>query len=357
MFQFKDIETKNHKKVVYCVDPDTGLKAFIAIHNTILGPSLGGCRMWNYKTKEEALVDVLRLSKGMTYKAAIAGLKLGGGKSVIIGDSKKNKSKALFKSFGKFVDMLNGEYITAEDVGTTEDDMGIVRTETKYVTGVSKEHGGSGDPSPVTAYGTYIGIKASVKYKFNISSLSGLKIVVQGIGSVGEHLVHHLCGDGADVYINDIDIERLNYVSQKYNVKIIESDNLYNFDADVYAPCALGATINDITINQLRCSIIAGAANNVLLDPQKHGNQLMKKNILFAPDYVINAGGLINVANEIEGYNEDKVQNKTESIYDTLLNIYKISNDSGISTSDASSRLAEKIIAKKHEKQLLEIEL
>ncbi len=357
MVQFKNIETKNHKKVVYCSDSDTGLKAFIAVHNTVLGPSLGGCRMWSYQSEEEALVDVLRLSKGMTYKAAIAGLKLGGGKSVIIGSSKEDKSKALFKSFGKFVDMLSGEYITAEDVGTTEDDMEIVRTETKYVTGVSKENGGSGDPSPVTAYGTYIGIKASVKYKFNISSLSGLKIMVQGIGSVGEHLVHHLCNDGADVYVNDIDIEKLNYVSRKYSVKIIKPENLYGFDADVYAPCALGATINDTTIDQLKCPIIAGAANNVLLDSKKHGNQLMKKNILFAPDYVINAGGLINVANEIEGYNEDKVKNKTESIYDTLLNIYKISNDSGISTSEASSRLAEKIIAEKHENQLLEIEL
>ena len=356
MIEFRDIEVKSHERVVYCSESNTGLKAIIAIHDTTLGPSLGGCRMWNYKTEKEALTDVLRLSKGMTYKAAIADLKLGGGKSVIMGSSKKDKSQELFRAFGQFVDTFNGRYITAEDVGTTEDDMELVRKETRHVTGVSKEHGGGGDPSPVTAYGTYIGIKASVKYKFGISSLDGLKIIVQGVGSVGENLVYHLCNEGADVYIHDIDEVKLDYVSKKFNVETIHSDSLYNFKADIYSPCALGATINDETINQLQCSIIAGAANNILLDPKKHGDQLMKKNILFAPDYVINAGGLINVASEIEGYDKDKVKNKTEQIYDTLLNIYNISNKNDISTSDASRKLAEKIIYTKHQNEPFIIE-
>jgi len=345
---------RGHEQVVYFNDPKVGLKAIVAIHDTTLGPSLGGCRMWDYKNEEEALIDVLRLSKGMTYKAAIAGLKLGGGKSVIIGNSKTDKSEDLFESFGNFVENLNGKYITAEDVGTTERDMEIVRTKTEYVTGLSKQNGGGGDPSPVTAYGTYIGIKASASYRLNVSSLSGLKIIVQGIGSVGEALISYLCNDGADVYINDIDLEKLNDVSKKYNVKIVGLNDLYDFNADIYAPCALGATVNDLTINKFKCSIIAGAANNVLLNPEKHGLELKNRGILFAPDYVINAGGLINVANEIEGYDEVKVKNDTEKIYDTLLNIYNISEEKDISTSKASSQLAMQIIAEKNESKFLE---
>ena len=338
---------RGHEQVVYFNDPRVGLKAIVAIHDTTLGPALGGCRMWDYDNEEDALIDVLRLSKGMTYKAAIAGLKLGGGKSVIIGNSKKDKTQEMFESFGEFVDSLSGRYITAEDVGTAEEDMEIVQTKTKHVTGVSKEHGGGGDPSPVTAYGTYIGIKASANYKLKKSSLSGLRIIVQGIGSVGESLVSYLCNDGADVYINDIDLDRLDYVAKKYNVRSIGIEELYDFDADIYAPCALGATVNDLTIPKLKCSIIAGAANNVLLDPEKHGLELMNRNILFAPDYVINAGGLINVANEIDGYDELKVKNDTEKIYDTLINIYNISESENISTSEASSKLAKEIIQNK----------
>ena len=346
---------RGHEQVVYFNDPKVGLKAIIAIHDTTLGPALGGCRMWNYKSEEEALIDVLRLSKGMTYKAAIAGLKLGGGKSVIIGDSKKNKTTDLFESFGDFVNSLNGKYITAEDVGTSEKDMEAVLRSTAHVTGVSKNLGGGGDPSPVTAYGTYVGIKASANYKLNVSSLSGLKIVVQGVGSVGESLIAHLSNDGADIYINDIDIDRMESVSNKYNVKTIDVKDLYSFDADIYAPCALGATVNDLTVNQFKYSIIAGAANNVLLDPIKHGSALMDRGILFAPDYVINAGGLINVANEIDGYNEQQVKAETEKIYDTLLNIYKISEREGISTSEASGKLARKIISDKSKSKLSKV--
>ena len=338
---------RGHEQVVYINDPGVGLKAIIAIHDTTLGPSLGGCRMWNYGNEEEALIDVLRLSKGMTYKAAIAGLKLGGGKSVIFGDSKKHKTSELFQSFGRFVDSLGGKYITAEDVGTTEQDMAVVKKETKYVTGLSKKIGGGGDPSPITAYGTYIGMQASAHYKFNVSSLKDMKIIVQGVGSVGESLISHLCEDGANVYINDIDPEKLSRVSRKYDVKIVSLEDVYDLDVDIYAPCALGATVNDLTINRLRCSIIAGAANNILLDPVKHGLELMNRNILFAPDYVINAGGLINVANEIEGYDEVKVKTDTEKIYDTLLNIYVMSENEKIPTVEASDKLAQQIIDKK----------
>jgi len=348
MKTLKDITQEGYEKVVYCSDSGTGLKAIIAIHSTTLGPSLGGCRMWDYKSEEEAIFDVLRLSKGMSYKAAIAGLKLGGGKSVIIGDSKINKSKELFESFGEFVHTLNGKYITAEDVGTTEDDMETVKTRTNHVTGISKLNGGSGDPSPVTAYGTYVGIKASVEHKLNINSLEGLKVVVQGVGNVGKHLIGHLCNDGAEVYINDIDLDRLEDISKKYNVNIIKTKDLYDFEGDIYAPCALGATINDLTIDRLKYSIVAGAANNILLDAKKHGVELMKKGILFAPDYVINAGGLINVYHELTGYDEDKVKIETEKIHNTLLDIYKVSEDYGISTSKAASRLAKQIIQNNH---------
>ena len=348
MKALKDITREGYEKVVYCSDSRTGLKAIIAIHSTTLGPSLGGCRMWNYKNEKEAIFDVLRLSKGMSYKAAIAGLELGGGKSVIIGNSKVDKSKELFESFGEFVNTLNGKYITAEDVGTTENDMEIVKTKTNHVTGISKSKGGSGDPSPVTAYGTYVGIKASVEHKFNINSLEGFKIVVQGVGNVGRHLIGHLCDDGAEVYINDIDLDRLDDVSKKYNVNTIKTEDLYDFNGDIYVPCALGATINDLTIDRLKYSIVAGAANNILLDAKKHGVELMKKGILFAPDYVINAGGLINVYHELIGYDENKVKIETEKIHDTLLGIYKVSEDCGISTSKAASRLAKQIIYNKH---------
>ena len=348
---------RGHEQIAYFCDPHSGLRGIVAIHNTILGPALGGCRMWNYATEEEALVDVLRLSKGMTYKAAIAGLNLGGGKAVIIGDSKKEKSENLFRSFGRFVEGLGGRYITAEDVGTSMKDMEHVRMETNYVTGITKTLGGSGDPSPVTAYGVYVGMKAAVKQKLGKDSLDGLKVSVQGLGHVGTYLSEFLYKDGVELYVTDIHEDAIENVVKNYGGKKVGLDEIYDLNVDVYAPCALGATVNDDTLSRLKCSIIAGAANNILLDPKKHGDELMRKDILFAPDYVINAGGLINVANEIEGYNEDKVKNKTEEIYDTLLNIYKISEDYEISTSDASSRLAEQIISEKRENKLSKVEL
>ena len=332
---------RGHEQVIYLNDPLSGLKGIIAIHNTTLGPALGGCRMWKYENEDEALIDVLRLSKGMTYKAAIAGLHLGGGKAVIIGNSKKDKSEKLFRSFGRYVEGLAGRYITAEDVGTNLNDMEYVKVETNYVTGISKSLGGSGDPSPVTAFGVYTGMKACVKERMNKKSLKGLKISVQGLGHVGSHLIKYLHENGVELFVTDIDKDRVQKIKAKYNCTAVNSEDIYSLDVDIYAPCALGATVNSKTIPQLQCKIIAGGANNVLDIPKKHSIELMKKNILFAPDYAINAGGLINVSNELEGYNKERAFNQAEKIYDTLMKIFHRANKEGITSSHAASLEAE----------------
>lgn len=339
---FDEMGRKSHEEVAFCNDPDTGLQAIIAIHDTTLGPALGGCRMWNYKSEKDALNDVLRLSRGMTYKAAVANLNLGGGKAVIIGDSKTQKSELLFRSFGRFVEGMAGRYITAEDVGTSVKDMEWVRMETQYVTGISRALGGSGDPSPVTAYGVYIGMKAAIKKATGKDSLKGKKIAVQGVGHVGYYLCKHLYEEGAQIYACDIDQEALDKVVTEFNAKISETDDIYDLEMDVYAPCALGATINDDTIERLKCPVIAGAANNQLDTESKHGQELKDRGILYAPDYAINAGGLINVANEIEGYNRERAFQQTEGIYDTLMTIFKRAEDEGIPTHIAANRVAEK---------------
>lgn len=343
MTVFESMDTRGHEQVVYCNDKDTGLKAIIAVHNTTIGPALGGCRMWEYKTEEDALKDVLRLSRGMSYKAAIAGLNLGGGKAVIIGNSKIDKNEILFRSFGRFVEGLSGRYITAEDVGTSVKDMEWVRMETRYVTGISRALGGSGDPAPVTALGTFSGIKATVKKQLGKESLSGLKIGVQGVGHVGYHLCRYLSGDGAELYVNDIDKIALKRVVDEFGGSVINSGEIYEADLDIYAPCALGATLNDETIPKLKCSIVAGAANNQLKKEERHAKMLQDRGILYAPDYAINAGGLINVANEIEGYNREKAfRQAEEGIYDTLMKIYNISEQDGVTTHKAASKVAEK---------------
>ena len=343
---FKELNSRGHEQIAFFNDPYSGLKGIAAIHNTTLGPALGGCRMWNYKTEEEAIIDVLRLSKGMTYKASIAGLNLGGGKAVIIGDPKKDKTEKLFRSFGRFVEGLGGRYITAEDVGTNIHDMENVKIETNYVTGIAKSLGGSGDPSPVTAFGVYMGIKASVKEKLNKSSLNGLRISVQGLGHVGTHLVELLNKDGAEILVTDIDKKRINYIVEKYGCQYIDPKDIINQDVDIYAPCALGATINKDSIPHLRCKIIAGGANNVLQEADRDSQLLTKKNILYAPDYVINAGGLINVANELEGYDKEKAFNQAEKIYDTLMGVFKRAKKESITTTEAASLQAEDRIKK-----------
>ena len=343
---FKEIINRGHEQVSYFHDPTLGLKGIVAIHNTVLGPALGGCRMWNYKSEQDALIDVLRLSKGMTYKAAIAGLNLGGGKAVIIGDPKADKSEELFRSFGRFIEGLGGRYITAEDVGTSIKDMDYVRMETKYVTGISKSLGGSGDPSLLTSFGTYLGIKASVKFKLNKNSLEGLSIVVQGLGSVGMELVKYLSNDGMKIYAYDIDSNLMEIAAKEYGVTPIKEDAVYDQDVDIYAPCALGATINDDTIPRFKCSIIAGAANNVLKDPDKHSKELLDRGILYAPDYAINAGGLINVYNELDDYNKERAFSQAEAIYDILMDIFYRSDKENIPTTIASDRKAEERINK-----------
>jgi leucine dehydrogenase len=333
-----------HKKVVFCNDPDSGLKAIIAIHDTTLGPALGGTRMWNYATEEEALEDVLRLSRSMTYKAAITGLNLGGGKAVIIGDSRKGKSEAMMRSYGRFIKNLNGEFITAEDVGTTTRDMEYIRMETQHVTGVPESIGGAGDPAPYTARGVYLGIKACVKEVFGTDMLAGRSVVVQGIGHVGEHLVELLRNENVEVFISDINEERMQDVARRYKAKPIGADKIFGLDADIYAPCALGATVNERTIEKMKFAIIAGSANNQLADEQVQGKMLLQKNILFAPDYLINAGGLINCYSELTGYGKKRTMQLTEHIYDATRNVIQMSKKENIPTVVAANRIAEQRI-------------
>jgi len=331
----------DHEQIVFCQDKAAGLKAIIAIHNTVLGPALGGTRMWAYQSETEALTDVLRLSRGMTYKSSLAGLNLGGGKAVIIGDARKDKNEALMRRFGKFVDGLAGRYITAEDVGMSLRDMEYVRMETESVAGLPEHMGGSGDPSPFTAYGVYMGMKAAAKEQYGSDSLLGKKVLVQGIGSVGSALVDHLIKEGAIVSVSDIYQDRIDALVAKHGVTVINPDEVYSQDMDIYAPCALGATVNDATLAKLKCSIIAGAANNQLATESKHGIDVMNKGIVYVPDYLINAGGIINCYWEVIGYSREAAMSGTEKIYDTALKIFKLSKDENIPTYLAANRLAE----------------
>jgi len=342
---FSQLNAFGHQKVVYCSDPDTGLKAIIAIHDTTLGPALGGTRMQLYKTENEALQDVLRLSRSMTYKAAISGLNLGGGKAVIIGDSRLHKSEALMRRFGRFIENLHGSFITAEDVGTTPRDMEYIRMETKFVTGVPESIGGSGDPSPVTARGVFMGIKACLKEHFGNDSLAGKSVAVQGIGHVGENLVGLLRNENAKVYISDINEDRLIQIAKKYGAEAVANNSLFDLDIDIYSPCALGATVNTETINRLQCPIIAGSANNQLADEVVHGNMLLEKGILYAPDYLINAGGLINCYSEIAGFSKKKTLQMAENIYEATRRVIQKSKEENIPTIEAANKIAEKRIA------------
>lgn len=349
---FGQVSFDEHEQIVFCNDKDTGLKAIIGIHNTVLGPALGGTRMWNYASEWDALNDVLRLSRGMTFKSAITGLNLGGGKAVIIGDAKTQKTPELMLRFGEFVHSLGGKYITAEDVGMATSDMDLVRTVTPYVTGISEDKGGAGNPSPITSYGVFMGMKAAAKYTFGSDVLEDRVVYVEGIGNVGEALVEHLSNEGAKVYIADINQNRLEEIRDKYSVEIYGGNNLYAEPMDIYAPCALGATINDTTIHQLQAKIIAGAANNQLADEHKHGAVLKERGIVYAPDFLINAGGIINVYAELENYGRKEIIRKTENIYNTTLEILKKSAESGITTHQAAFEVAKaRIEARKAEKK------
>ncbi|MBX2986503.1 MAG: Glu/Leu/Phe/Val dehydrogenase [Bdellovibrionaceae bacterium] len=330
----------DHEQVVFCHDKSVGLKAIIAIHNTALGPALGGTRMWNYQHEDEALVDVLRLSKGMTYKAAAAGLNLGGGKAVIIGDPKTQKSEGLFRAFGQFVNSLNGKYITAEDVGTAVQDMEYIFMETPWVTGIPKDFGGSGDPSPYTSHGVLMGIKASAKEKFATDSLKGVRVAVQGLGNVGSNLVKYLIEEGAKVAVTDIDQGRVKAHHDKYGVEAVAPDQILSTDCDILAPCALGAIINDQTIGKIKAKVVCGGANNQLAEP-RHGDQLRELGILYAPDYVVNAGGLMNVFVELEGYSPERAFEKTRKVYDNVAKVFEIAKRDNIGTHIAADRMAE----------------
>ena len=338
------MQLENHEQVNFFHDPKTNLKAIIAIHSTELGPSLGGCRMMEYESEQNALFDVLRLAKGMTYKSAIAGLKLGGGKSVIIGNSKTDKTDELLEKFGEFIDSLGGRYITAEDMGMNVKDMEIIKRKTNHVTGLAKDLGGSGDPSEVTSYGTYMGILSAVKFKLNKDNLDGLSIMVQGLGNVGMKLIDYLAKHDINLFVSDIDADKVSDCVSSFGATPIAEKDVYDLDANIYCPCAVGATVNDKTIDRLNFDIIAGAANNVLENYEKHGNILFRKNILYAPDYVINAGGVINIYNELGEYNKIDVFKQVEKIYDNLLNIFIESEKQNIATNIVSDLLAEKII-------------
>lgn len=338
---FGQLSFDNHEQIVFCHDKDTGLKAIIGIHNTVLGPALGGTRMWKYNNEWEALNDVLRLSRGMTYKSAISGLNLGGGKAVIIGDAKTDKNPELMRKFGEFVNSLSGKYITAEDVGMVTADMDTVRDVTPYVTGISEARGGSGNPSPVTAYGVYMGMKAAAKYQFGSDNLAGKKVLVQGIGHVGETLVSHLCNEGALVQIVDLSEQRLEEVSKKYGASIFTGEDLYSADVDIYAPCALGATINDDTVYRIKAKVIAGAANNQLANENIHGPILQERGIVYAPDFLINAGGIINVYGEIANYGKEEAMRRTENIYNTTLEIFDYAVKNNLTTQKAAMAIAE----------------
>jgi leucine dehydrogenase len=340
---FKYLEKYDYEQLVFCQDKQSGLKAIIAIHDTTLGPALGGTRMWTYASEEAAIEDALRLARGMTYKNAAAGLNLGGGKTVIIGDPRKDKSEALFRAFGRYVQGLNGRYITAEDVGTTVADMDLIHEETDFVTGISPAFGSSGNPSPVTAYGVYRGMKAAAKESFGTDSLEGRVVAVQGVGNVAYTLCEYLHKEGAQLIVTDINKEAVNRAVEAFGARAVDPDDIYGVECDIYAPCALGATINDETIPQLKAKVIAGSANNQLKDT-RHGDTIHELGIVYAPDYVINAGGVINVADELYGYNQERAMKKVEQLYTTIEKVIEISKRDGIPTYVAADRMAEERI-------------
>lgn len=330
-----------HEQVSAYYDPATGYRGIIAIHSTVLGPALGGTRFWDYPDDTAALVDALRLARGMTYKAAVAGLNLGGGKSVILGNNRTTRREALFRAHGRHVESLKGRYITAEDVGTTTGDMEYIKAETNHVTGLI---GKSGDPSPVTAYGVFRGIKACAAHRYGSDSLRGKHVAVQGVGSVGYQLARLLHADGARLTCTDIDPERVRRVVTELGAAAVGTDEIYDVAADIFAPCALGAVLNDVTIPRLRVAIVAGAANNQLAE-DRHGDLLEARHIIYAPDYVINGGGLINVNAELHGWAPERARSKAGEIYDTILRVFEIAGEEGIPSYRAADRLAEQRIA------------
>ena len=337
---FDTIASMGHEQLVICNDSSAGYRGIIAIHSTTLGPALGGTRFWQYATDDEAIVDALRLARGMTYKNAVAGLNLGGGKSVIIGNNRTANREMIFRAHGRFVESLGGRYITAEDVGTSTADMDFVHMETKNVSGLA---GRSGDPSPVTAHGVFRAIQASAKERWGSDDLSTRTVSIQGAGHVGYYLAKELHEAGATLVITDIDAERVKQVVQEFGARSVVPDDIYGVQADIFAPCALGGILNDKTLPQLRCEIVAGAANNVLLE-ERHGVAIEERGILYAPDYVANAGGVINVYSELAGWSSARSFRKADEIYDTILKVFAIAKSDRVPTYVAADRLAEQRI-------------
>ena len=338
---FDAMRSFGHEQLLLSHDPSCGYYGIIAIHDTTLGPALGGTRFWQYKDTGEAITDALRLARGMTYKAAVAGINLGGGKSVIIGDNRRVDREALFRAHGRFVETLNGRYITAEDVGTGPADMEYIKLETDHVAGLL---GLSGDPSPVTAYGVYVGMKAAAKACWGSEALAGKSVAVQGAGNVASHLCRHLQAEGVRLTVTDIRPEKVQRAVEEFGARSVPPEAIYDEPADIYAPCALGATLNDETIPRLRVRIIAGAANNQLAE-DRHGDELERRGILYAPDYVINGGGVINVYGELNRWPAERSLKKAGEIYETLLRIFEIARTERIPTYRAADRLAEQRIA------------
>jgi leucine dehydrogenase len=339
---FDRIAEMGHEQVVLCHDKASGYRGIIAIHDTTLGPALGGTRVWQYASDDDALVDALRLARGMTYKNAVAGLNLGGGKAVIIADNKTMDRELIFRAHGRFVETLGGRYITAEDVGTSPADMDFVHMETEFVAGLETR---SGDPSPVTARGVFRAIEASATWRWGSGALADRTVVVQGLGHVGSYLCQELHAVGARLKVFDIHPDKVQRVVAEFGAVAIEAEAVYDTEADVFAPCALGAILNDDTIPRLRVEIVAGAANNQLHAQQRHGEQLERRGILYAPDFVANAGGVINVYGEVAGWTRTRSLRKADEIHDTLLGVYRIAKEQGIPTYEAADRLAERRIA------------
>ncbi|MBC1615879.1 Glu/Leu/Phe/Val dehydrogenase [Listeria booriae] len=338
---FERMEKYDYEQVVFCHDKVSGLKAIIAIHDTTLGPALGGCRMWPYETEEEALEDVLRLARGMTYKNAAAGLNLGGGKTVIIGDPRKDKSEAMFRALGRYVESLNGRYIIAEDVGTTVADMDMIHAETDYVTGISESYGSSGNPSPMTALGVYSAMKRTALEAFGTDTLAEKTVTVQGVGNVAYALCELLHKDGAKLVVTDINQEAVNRAVAAFGAKAVAPDEIYDVDADIFAPCALGGVLNDTTIPRLKVKAVCGSSNNQLLQTIHHGQMLADRGILYAPDYIVNAGGVINVADELSRYNEERAKHKIGEIYGQIGKVFDIAKEEKILPAQAANRMAE----------------
>jgi leucine dehydrogenase len=338
---FDTLAEMGHEEIVMCSDPSVGYKGILAVHSTKLGPALGGTRFWQYATDEEAITDALRLSRGMTYKNAVAGLHLGGGKSIIIGDNKTKNREKIFRAHGRFVETLGGRYITAEDVGTSTKDMSYVQLETKHVAGLA---GKSGDPSPVTAHGVFRAVEASANRKWGSDSLKGKTVAVQGCGSVGSYLAGELHKAGAKLIVSDIDAAKTARVEKATGARVVQGDAIFSADADIFSPCALGGIINDKTIPKLKVQIVAGGANNQLLE-ERHGDELQRRGILYAPDYVANAGGVINVYGEVVGWDAQRALDKADDIYDTILKVFDIAEAKKIPTYEAADRLAEQRLA------------